>query len=72
MAVRESDQLLLDLAKLDRQELIDRLLHFKGSFNFDLTEEFLEDISEDRLRHILWAAELYACNRSADPVGHAH
>lgn len=54
------DQLLSDLAILDRQELKDRLCNFKGSFKFDFTPQYLDTLSNERLRHILAAACIVA------------
>ena len=54
---------LSDIASLDRQALIDRLLHFDGQCRLDFTESFLTSKSTDRLRHILLAALKYAAKR---------
>ncbi len=51
---------LTELAELDRRDLIDRLLHFPGTFKFDFTPEYVEGLSTDELRHILMAAYLHA------------
>ena len=54
------DQILSNLASLDRQELKDRLAGFKGSFKFDFTPQYLDTLSDERLRHILAAACIVA------------
>ena len=47
---------LSELASLDREELISRLLNFDGKCRLDFSEGFLAAKSTDRLRHILLAA----------------
>ncbi len=57
------------IAELTREELICTLLSFPGTFKFDFTQEYLESVNTDQLRHMLMAAYLhaYAKNRqSAD------
>lgn len=44
------------LAALDRNELKKRIKSFSGRFKLDFTENYLDDLSVDRLRHILLAA----------------
>ena len=44
------------LAALDRNELKKRIKSFRGRFKLDFTENYLDDLSVDRLRHILLAA----------------
>ena len=51
-----SPSLLAQVASMPRQELVDRLLHFHGKFDFDFTEAYLASRSTDQLRHILVAA----------------
>ncbi|MHC5059575.1 MAG: hypothetical protein ACYTFK_00605 [Planctomycetota bacterium] len=45
---------------LNKSQIKDRLMHFKGSFKFDFTEAYLDSLSTDNLRHILLAATLKA------------
>lgn len=40
----------------NKSELIERLLHFEGPLNLDFTDEYLQTLPCDRLRHILLAA----------------
>ncbi len=47
-----------EVASLSRQELKDRLLHFKGRLKLDFTEPCLDSLSDDKLRHILLAVYL--------------
>jgi hypothetical protein len=57
MVARNSlDHLATSIATLDRSEVKQRLKNFKGRFRLDFTEEYLDKLSVDRLRHILLAA----------------
>jgi len=69
MDTAQADQLLKELATLQRDELKERLLNFRGNFQFDLSEEFIDTLSDERLRHILWAAYLYACDQQCQLAG---
>ena len=44
------------VAVLGRDELTRRIRGFRGRFKLDFTEDYLNKISVDRLRHILLAA----------------
>jgi hypothetical protein len=44
------------VAALGRDELKRRIRDFRGRFKLDFTEDYLNKISVDRLRHILLAA----------------
>ena len=48
------------IAALGRNELTTRIKNFRGRFKLDFTEEYLNKLSVDRLRHILLAALLNA------------
>jgi len=48
------------VAALDRDELKKRIRNFRGRFKLDFTEDYLNKISVDRLRHILLAALINA------------
>ena len=57
MASREYfEQTATSIAALDRTELKKRIRNFQGRFKLDFTEGYLNDLSVDRLRHILLAA----------------
>ncbi len=43
------------VAALGRDELTRRIRNFRGRFKLDFTEDYLNKISVDRLRHILLA-----------------
>jgi len=44
------------IAALGRHELERRIINFKGRFKLDFTQDYLNKLSVDRLRHILLAA----------------
>jgi hypothetical protein len=51
------ESLIATVYVLDRSALIERLAHFPGNLRLDFTEEFLARYDDDRLRHLLLAAE---------------
>ena len=48
------------LAALGRNELKKRIINFKGRFKLDFTEDYLNSLTVDRLRHMLLAALINA------------
>lgn len=56
----ELDKLITRLAVMDRHELRALLDSLKMRFPLDFTDEFLADISTDKLRHVTLAACLHA------------
>jgi hypothetical protein len=50
------EQTATSIASLGRSELKRRIRSFKGRFKLDFTEDYLNALSVDRLRHILLAA----------------
>lgn len=48
------------IAVLERGELTRRIRNFKGRFKLDFTEDYLNNLTVDRLRHILLAALINA------------
>ena len=48
------------IAALGRHELTRRIKNFRGRFRLDFTEDYLNSLSVDRLRHILLAALINA------------
>jgi len=46
----------VSIATLNKSQLKNRIKHFKGRFKLDFTENYLNDLTVDRLRHILLAA----------------
>jgi hypothetical protein len=61
MAVGEYfEQTSISIAALGRDELKRRIKNFRGRFKLDFTEDYLNSLSVDRLRHILLAALINA------------
>ncbi len=61
MTSRESfEQTATSIAVLGRDELKRRIRNFRGRFRLDFTEDYLNNLSVDRLRHILLAALINA------------
>ena len=54
------EQTATSIASLGRNELKRRIKDFHGRFKLDFTEDYLNDLSVDRLRHILLAALINA------------
>lgn len=52
------------IAALGRNELKIRIRNFKGRFKLDFTDDYLNKLSVDRLRHILLAAVMNARPRN--------
>jgi hypothetical protein len=52
------------VAALKRGELKRRIKNFKGRFKLDFSEDYLNSLSVDRLRHILLAALINAKPRN--------
>jgi hypothetical protein len=48
------------IAALGRNELKSRIKNFRGRFKLDFTEDYLNKLSIDKLRHILLAAVINA------------
>lgn len=54
------EQTATSIAALGRVELKRRIRNFKGRFKLDFTDDYLNRLSVDRLRHILLAALMTA------------
>ena len=54
------DKQATSISALGRNELTRRITHFRGRFKLDFTEDYLNKLSVDRLRHILLAAIINA------------
>ena len=57
-STRSFEQVASAVNSLNKTQVNNRLLHFKGRLKFDFTETYLEALSVDKLRHILVAAML--------------
>lgn len=61
MASREYfEQTANSIAALGRNELKKRIKNFRGRFKLDFSEDYLNNLSVDRLRHVLLAALINA------------
>ena len=54
------EQTATTIASLDRSELTKRIKNFRGRFKLDFSEDYLRNLTVDRLRHILLAALINA------------
>ncbi|MHC4114797.1 MAG: hypothetical protein ACYSSL_05710 [Planctomycetota bacterium] len=54
------EQTATSISSLGRGELKKRIKSFKGRFKLDFTETYLDNLTIDRLRHILLAALINA------------
>jgi len=54
------EQTATSIASLEKTELKRRIRGFHGRFKLDFTENYLDNLSIDRLRHILLAALINA------------
>jgi len=54
------DREATSIAALGRNELKRRIRNFRGRFKLDFTDDYLNNLSVDRLRHILLAALINA------------
>ena len=48
--------LAVTISSLDRNEVENKIKNFQGNFKLDFSEEYLKNLTVDRLRHILFAA----------------
>ncbi len=62
--LREAEQVAAALADLGRDDLKQRIKNFRGRFKLDFSDDYLDALSLDRLRHLLLAALI---NAKAEP-----
>ena len=55
-----AEKLATKVASMSRSQLKRKLLTLKTRFPMDFTQEFLDSLSSEKLRHILLAAQLNA------------
>lgn len=60
----EAEQVAASLADLGRDDLKKRIKNFRGRFKLDFSDDYLDALSLDRLRHLLLAALI---NARAEP-----
>ena len=58
------ENLAASIASLGKNQVRAKLKGFKGKFKMDFTEDYLNKLSLDRLRHVLLAAMLTKYKRS--------
>ena len=63
-SARYVERQVTSVAALGRDELKKRIRNFRGRFKMDFTEDYLDKISVERLRHILLAALITAKTRN--------
>jgi hypothetical protein len=61
---KELEKTAISIAGLDREQLTSNIKNFKGGFKLDFTDEYLNKLSVDRLRHVLLAAVFNARPRN--------
>ena len=61
------DSALVEIAEMDRGDLIQQLKNFDAPFPIDFTADFLATQSLDRLRHI-FAGLVMQCRRRRVPI----
>jgi len=54
------EQTATSIAALGKTELKRRIKNFKGRFKLDFTDDYLNNLTVDRLRHVLLAALINA------------
>jgi len=57
---KDFERTTVAIASLDRNDLKKRIKSFHGRFRLDFSDEYLNKLSVERLRHILLAAVLNA------------
>ncbi|MCK5113707.1 MAG: hypothetical protein KAR11_02980 [Phycisphaerae bacterium] len=55
----EREDMIIGIAVMDRQELIQKLLTMRCGFPIDFSREYLESIPLDNLRHIVLDASFH-------------
>jgi hypothetical protein len=56
MTTETFEHIAVEIASLDKPDIIEKIMTFHGRFKLDFTEDFLAKLNVDRLRHILLAA----------------
>ncbi|MBN2513692.1 MAG: hypothetical protein JXB18_12205 [Sedimentisphaerales bacterium] len=50
------EKMCCDVAAMSKREVKSQLLHFPGKLKLDFSEDYLDGLTVERLRHILLAA----------------
>ncbi len=59
MARQPAEEIVARLCRMDRAAMMRELRQFRARFTLDFTDDFLEGLSTERVRHILLAALLH-------------
>ena len=68
MQGQQVENMVNDIQAMDRVALIQLLRKLECDFAMDFTDEFLDSLSIERLRHIVLAASLHAHRHSTSPM----
>ena len=68
MQGQQVETLVHNIQSMDRQSLLGTLKNLDCDFAMDFTDEFLNSISTDRLKHIVLAASLHAHRNKMSPT----
>ena len=56
LTLDDFEKLVKAVSKMPKEEAVDKILNFSGSFKLDFSREYLEKQTVDKVRHILLAA----------------
>jgi hypothetical protein len=59
------DRIAVSIAALGKDEVKEKIKTFRGRFRLDFSEDYLDALSVERLRHILLAAMLTTVHKNA-------
>jgi len=65
MAHDAFEHMAVNIASLGKEEVKSKIKNFRGRFRLDFTDDYLDGLSLDRLRHILLAAMMTTLRRNA-------
>lgn len=65
LRISEVEKRICRIASMNRNELVEFLSHLNCSFTMDFSQDFLESLTEDKLRHIVMAASLHDNSHAA-------
>ena len=65
VAINSFERIASSVASLSKSEAKRQLLQFKGRFQFDFTETYLDSLSTDKIRHVLFAAMVTKARKRA-------
>ncbi len=63
------EQIITNLATMEHSELVEAILGMDCDFPIDLTPNYLQDLSEEKLRHLYMALKLYGHQLRKTAVG---